>query len=107
MLAGGNTTDDPESETVLNEVRIAAGNDPNIKVLRLPPDSHRTINTLQRLANIVLQKSTKEGFGLTVTKASWKGKSAIGGIRLQVINFHTGFFNQYTGRSCIAYSLPV
>lgn len=94
ILAGGGATDDPEGEAVLNEVRFAAGDDPNIKILLLPPDAHRTINALQRLADIVLQKSTKEGFGLTVTEALWKGKPVIGGdtgIRLQVINFHTGF----------------
>jgi trehalose synthase len=95
VLAGGGAADDPEGEAVLNEVNIAAGDDPNIKVLQLPPDSHRTINALQRLADIVMQKSTKEGFGLTVTEALWKGKPVIGGdtggIRLQVINFHTGF----------------
>jgi trehalose synthase len=95
VLAGGSATDDPEGEVVLDEVRVAAGDDPNIKILQLPPDAHRTINALQRLADIVLQKSTKEGFGLTVTEALWKGKPVIGGdtggIRLQVINFHTGF----------------
>lgn len=95
VLAGGGASDDPEGEAVLNEVRYAAGDDPNIKILLLPPDAHRTINALQRLADIVLQKSTKEGFGLTVTEALWKGKPVIGGdtggIRLQVINFHTGF----------------
>ena len=46
-------------------------------------------------AQIVLQKSTKEGFGLTVTEAMWKGKPVIGGdtggIRLQVVDYHTGF----------------
>ncbi|MGR8940363.1 MAG: glycosyltransferase [Gammaproteobacteria bacterium] len=95
VLAGGGASDDPEGEAVLNEVRLAADGDPDIKVLLLPPDAHRTINALQRLAGIVLQKSTKEGFGLTVTEALWKGKAVIGGdtggIRLQVINFHTGF----------------
>jgi trehalose synthase len=95
VLAGGGATDDPEGEAVLAEVRTAAGDDPNIKVLVLPPDSHRTINALQRLADIILQKSTKEGFGLTVTEALWKGKPVIGGdtggIRLQVVDFHTGF----------------
>lgn len=95
VLAGGSATDDPEGEIVLEEVRLASGDDPNIKILQLPPDAHRTINALQRLADIILQKSTKEGFGLTVTEGLWKGKPVIGGdtggIRLQVINFHTGF----------------
>jgi trehalose synthase len=95
VLAGGGATDDPEGETVLREVRAAAGEDSDIHVLMLPSDAHRTINALQRLADIVLQKSIKEGFGLTVTEALWKGKPVVGGdtggIRLQVVNHHTGF----------------
>jgi len=95
VLAGGSATDDPEGEEVLAEVRAAAQNDPDIHILVLPPDAHRTINALQRVSDIVLQKSIKEGFGLTVTEAMWKGKPVIGGdaggIRLQVINHHTGF----------------
>lgn len=95
VLAGGGAPDDPEGEIVLKEVKIAAETDPDIHILFLPSDSHRTINALQRAADIVLQKSLKEGFGLTVTEALWKGKPVIGGntggIRLQVINYHTGF----------------
>ena len=95
VLAGGEATDDPEGALVLDEVKAAAGNDPDIHVLLLPPDAHRIINALQRAADIVLQKSTKEGFGLTVTEGMWKGKPVIGGdtggIQLQVVNYHTGF----------------
>jgi len=95
VLAGGGATDDPEGEQVLQEVRAAAGDDPDIHILLLPSDAHREINGLQRAATICLQKSIKEGFGLTVTEAMWKGKPVIGGdtggIRLQVINHHTGF----------------
>lgn len=95
VLAGGGATDDPEGERVFSEVKDAADGDPDIRVLLLPPDAHRTINALQRIADIVLQKSTREGFGLTVTEAMWKGKPVIGGdtggIRVQVINHHTGF----------------
>lgn len=95
VLAGGGATDDPEGEIVLHEVLEAAAGDPDIHVQLLPPDSNRTINALQRAADIILQKSVREGFGLTVTEAMWKGKPVIGGntggIRLQVINFNTGF----------------
>jgi len=95
VLAGGGATDDPEGEAVLAEVKNAAEGDPDIHVLLLPPDAHRTINALQRAADIVVQKSVKEGFGLTVAEGLWKGKPVIGGnvggIRLQVINHHTGF----------------
>ncbi|QSA98177.1 glycosyltransferase [Methylococcus sp. EFPC2] len=95
VLAGGSATDDPEGEAVLQEVRAAAAEDSDIHVLLLAPDAHRTINALQRAASLVIQKSVKEGFGLTVTEALWKGKPVIGGnvggIRLQVVNYHTGF----------------
>jgi trehalose synthase len=95
VLAGGSATDDPEGARVLQDVQDAAADDDSIHVLLLPPDAHRTINALQRAADLVLQKSTREGFGLTVTEAMWKGKAVIGGntggIRLQVIDFHTGF----------------
>ncbi len=95
ILAGGGAADDPETEIVLAEVREAASGDPNIHILFLPPGSDRIINAIQRGADIVLQKSIREGFGLTVTEAMWKGKPVIGGntggIRLQVINHHTGF----------------
>jgi trehalose synthase len=95
VLAGGGASDDPEGEAVLAEVRAAAQDDPDIHILLLPPDAHRTINALQRAADFVLQKSIKEGFGLTVAEAMWKGKPVIGGdtggIRLQVVNHHTGF----------------
>jgi trehalose synthase len=95
VLAGGTATDDPEGSAVLNEVRDEAADDNDIFILLLPPDAHRIINALQRTADIVLQKSQKEGFGLTVTEAMWKGKAVIGGdtggIRLQVVNYHTGF----------------
>ncbi len=95
VLVGGGATDDPEGEIVLKEVERAAGSDPDIHILVLPPDSHRTINALQRAADIVVQKSIREGFGLTVTEALWKSKPVIGGdtggIRLQVIDHYTGF----------------
>ncbi len=95
VLAGGGAKDDPEGKEVLEEVTEAAGGDPDIRILMLPANAHRTINALQRIADLVLQKSTKEGFGLTVTEALWKRKPVIGGdvggIRLQVVNHHTGF----------------
>ncbi|MBN1382708.1 MAG: glycosyltransferase [Deltaproteobacteria bacterium] len=95
VLAGGGATDDPEGKEILDEVYKAAGDDPDIHVLLLPPDAHRQINALQRLADIVIQKSIREGFGLTVTEGLWKGKPVIGGdvggIRLQVISHYTGY----------------
>jgi trehalose synthase len=95
VLAGSPATDDPEGAAVLDEVKEYAAGDPDIKVLLLPPFSDREINALQRAATIVLQKSLKEGFGLTVSEAMWKEKpvlgGAVGGIPLQIIHGVTGF----------------
>ena len=95
VLAGSPATDDTEGEMVLNEVKAFAGNDQDISILLLPPSSHVEINALQRAATVVLQKSLKEGFGLTVSEAMWKGKpvigGAVGGIPLQIIHGVTGF----------------
>lgn len=95
ILAGGGAEDDPEGAAVLTEVREEAGYDPDIHVLELPPDAHLEINALQRAATIVLQKSIREGFGLTVAEAMWKGKpvvgGAAGGITVQVIDDVTGY----------------
>ncbi|MGB9716743.1 MAG: glycosyltransferase [Thermodesulfovibrionales bacterium] len=94
VLAGGTAKDDPESEKVLEEVKNRASDNPDIHILLIPPNSDIDINALQRAATIILQKSIKEGFGLTVTEALWKGKpvvaSAVGGIQLQVKNNFTG-----------------
>ena len=95
VLAGSSATDDPEGEAVIKEVMEFAGGDPDIHILLLPAFSDKDINALQRMATVVLQKSLKEGFGLTVTEAMWKGKPVIGGnvggIPTQIINGVTGF----------------
>lgn len=95
LLAGGGATDDPEGQEVLQEVKEAAGDDRDIHVIELPPFSDLDINALVRGSTVVIQKSIKEGFGLTVTEALWKRKpvigGAVGGIRLQLLNGVTGF----------------
>jgi len=95
VLAGGGAVDDPEGEGVLREVRDAADGDPDIHVLLMPPFSDLEINALVRASTVVLQKSVREGFGLTVSEALWKRKpvigGAVGGIKLQVIDGQTGF----------------
>lgn len=94
VLAGGGATDDPEGAAVLQEVKESAGNDPDIIILDLPPWCALQINAIQRASTIIVQKSLKEGFGLTVTEALWKGKptiaSAVGGIPNQVMHKLTG-----------------
>ncbi|GAC1633394.1 MAG: glycosyltransferase [Candidatus Acidiferrum sp.] len=94
VLAGGGATDDPEGVIVLEEVRAEANADPDIHILELPTWAPLEVNALQRASTIVIQKSLREGFGLTVAEALWKRKpvvaSAVGGIPTQVIHKHTG-----------------
>lgn len=94
ILAGGTATDDPESDAVLAEVMEAADGDRDIHILLLPPGSDIEINALQRASAVVMQKSLKEGFGLTVAEGLWKGRpvvaSAVGGIPLQIKHKYSG-----------------
>ncbi len=98
ILAGGGATDDPEGMEVYNEVIEKAGNDKDIHVLNLPTASDIEINALQRASTVILQKSIKEGFGLTVSEGLWKSKpvvaSAVGGIPLQITNRHSGLLSR-------------
>jgi trehalose synthase len=95
ILVGSKATDDPEGDQVLEEVRTFAAEDKDIHILMLPASYDKEINALQRMATVILQKSLREGFGLTVSEALWKGKPVIGGasggIPLQVIHGMTGF----------------
>lgn len=97
VLAGGGATDDPEGLTVLKQVQDAATEDPSIHVLFLPPASDIEINALQRASTVIIQKSLKEGFGLTVSEALWKAKpvvaSAVGGIPLQIAHKYSGLLS--------------
>jgi len=93
LLAGGTATDDPEGQKVFEEVMEAAHGDPDIHIL-VVSQNDLEINALQRASTVILQKSLKEGFGLTVSEALWKSKpvvaSNVGGIPLQVKNRYSG-----------------
>ena len=94
VLAGGGAADDPEGGAVLQEIRELADGDSDIHILDLPPWSALEINALQRASTLIIQKSLREGFGLTVTEGLWKKKpviaSAVGGIPTQIVHKHTG-----------------
>ena len=96
LIAGGTAADDPEGVRILNSIREETKDDEDIHVLNLPPDSNIEINALQRAADIIMQPSTKEGFGLVITEALWKSKPVIsgnvGGIPLQIRHGDTGYF---------------
>jgi trehalose synthase len=97
VFAGGTASDDPESEKVLAEVRERAEGNRDIHVLLIPPGSDIEINALQRASSVIVQKSLREGFALTVSEALWKAKpvvaSAVGGIPLQVRHRFTGLLS--------------
>jgi trehalose synthase len=94
VLAGGSASDDPEGTVVLKEVQQEANGEADIHIIELPAWAPLQVNALQRASTIVIQKSLREGFGLTVSEALWKKKpvvaSAVGGIPVQIIHKHTG-----------------
>jgi trehalose synthase len=94
LLVGGSASDDPEGAKVLADVLERSKGDPDIIILELPPTSNLEINAIQRASTIILQKSIKEGFGLTISEALWKARpviaSAVGGIPLQITHKYSG-----------------
>jgi len=93
ILAGGSAADDPEGAKVLDEVIEKAKADKDIHILLLPQNDIE-VNALQRASTVIVQKSIREGFGLTVSEALWKSKpvvaSNVGGIALQVKHKYSG-----------------
>ncbi len=95
VLGGSHAADDPESDEVLAEVRNMARGDNQIHILVIDPETNDfDVNALQRASSVILQKSIREGFALTVTEALWKAKpvvaSAVGGIPLQIAHKYNG-----------------
>ena len=91
VLVGNTASDDPEGEVMLETIR----NSIDDSVIVLTVDDPMLVNALQRHSAVVLQKSTREGFGLTVTEAMWKGAAVVGGnvggIRHQIRDGENGF----------------
>ena len=91
VLVGNVATDDPEGEEVYRSLMDLREE----RVIILSVQDGALVNALQRRADVVLQKSIREGFGLTVSEAMWKGTAVIGGnvggIRYQIDNGENGF----------------
>ncbi len=99
LLGLSQANDDPEGAQVVESVREYAGDDCNIHLFfspdGLPASNDEIVNALQTHSDVLVQKSTREGFGLTVSEGMWKGKAIIGGnvggIRLQIEDGQSGY----------------
>ncbi|HEV8194530.1 MAG TPA: glycosyltransferase [Ktedonobacterales bacterium] len=94
VLLGALAQDDPEGEEYYRRTLEAASNDPDIHVL-LNDGGNVEVNAFQRHASVILQKSLREGFGLTVTEGLWKARpvvaSKVGGIPMQIVDGISGY----------------
>lgn len=94
-LVAQSATDDPEGEKVLSCVKSYVNGEKGIFLLVNLPDNDTAINAFQTASDVILQKSLREGFGLTITEALWKGAVVVagnvGGIKLQIKDGVNGF----------------
>lgn len=94
IFLGNTATDDPEGETMLAELKLNAGDDPDVRFWVNVEDNDRVVGALMKIAKGFVHISTKEGFGLVVSEALWQGTpvigSKVGGIKLQVLDGQTG-----------------
>ncbi len=96
LLVGAFASDDPEGEAWYRKTIAHAGEDRDIHILsNLEGVGAHEVNAIQRASDVALQLSKKEGFGLTVTEASWKGVPVVGrpatGIKHQILDGITGY----------------
>lgn len=96
LVGAMEAADDIEAGEILKDVQRKAGNDPDIHLLSNPAViNHLVVNAFQRYSSVILQRSTREGFGLTVTEAMWKYQPVVGtsatGIRTQIEDGRNGY----------------
>ena len=99
LLGLSQASDDPEAGEILGSVVAHAEGDPDIHLFHdpgtIPAGNDQVVNALQMASSVLVQKSTREGFGLTVTEGMWKGKPMIGGnaggIRIQIDDGQNGY----------------
>jgi len=99
LLGLSQATDDPEGAGVFKTVADHVGGDPDVHIYfnpgEMPVSVDEVVNAIQVASQVLIQKSTREGFGLTVTEGMWKGKPVIGGdaggIRVQINDGVSGF----------------
>jgi trehalose synthase len=93
--------DDPEAPEIYERIREYAGADPDVQLFTDPTQvGAREVNAFQSASDVILQRSTREGFGLTVTEAMWKARpvvaTPVGGITVQIKHGHNGYLVEST-----------
>ena len=88
--------DDPEAPVIYRAIRDYVGTDPDVHLFTDPARvGAREVNAFQSASDVILQRSTREGFGLTVTEAMWKARpvvaTPVGGITVQIEHGHNGY----------------
>jgi trehalose synthase len=105
VMVASMASDDPEGWDWYERTVRRAGEDFDIHILsNLNGVGNIEVNAFQRAARVVIQKSVREGFGLVVSEALWKGRPVVagnvGGIPLQIVNGKTGFLVN-TSEECV------
>jgi trehalose synthase len=96
VMIGSLADDDPEGQEYFDRTRKHAGGDPDVFLFtNLDGVKDREVNAFQRVSEIVIQKSLREGFGLVVAEALWKGipvvAGRVGGIVIQIQDTVSGY----------------
>lgn len=99
--------DDIKATEILEDIKKKAGADPDIHLLYDPEViKHPEVNAFQRYSSVILQRSIREGFGLTVTEAMWKNQPVVGtsvtGLRAQIVDGQNGYIADDTESSAKA-----
>src|SRR6266404_5435888 len=111
LVGAMEAADDIHAVEVLKDIQNKAGNDPDIHLLYDPAViKHPEVNAFQRYSSVILQRSIREGFGLTVTEAMWKYQPVVGtsatGLRTQIIDGQNGYIADDT-ETCTKYTLKL
>ncbi len=101
LVGAMEAADDINALEILKDIQAKAGADPDIHLLYDPAViKHPEVNTFQRYSSVILQRSIREGFGLTVTEAMWKYQPVVGtsvtGLRAQIIDGQNGYIADET-----------
>ena len=96
LVGAMEAADDIKAKGILKDIQEKAGADPDVHLLYDPEViKHPEVNAFQRYSSVILQRSTREGFGLTVTEAMWKYQPVVGtsvtGLRAQIVDGQNGF----------------